>query len=223
MKIVAILGSPHGPQGATGTLLAEVVAGARLAGAQVSVISLTDHKVGPCYACDACHKTGICPQKDGFVPIRAAMLDADGIVLASPNYILSVSAQMKAVFDRCCGLLHTQAMRGKYAAAVETSGGTGGEQVQHYMLGFERVLGCWTVGSVGATAMELADPAKRQQTFAAAGELGKALVAAIRQKLEYPEQVPQREAFFARMKQLVQFRKDDWPYEYELWKENGWL
>jgi multimeric flavodoxin WrbA len=223
MKIVAILGSPHGPKGATGSLLAEVISGAKAAGAEVSLLSLTDYKVSPCFACDACHKTGTCPQKDGFSSIKAAMLEADGIVLASPNYIFSVSAQMKAVFDRCCSPLHCQAMRGKYALAVETSGGVGGPQVQEYIMGFERALGCWTVGSIGATAMELATPATCQQLFAAAGELGAAMVKAIRDKQEYPEQLPQREAFFNRMKALVQFRKDAWPYEYQLWKSNGWL
>ena len=224
MKITAILGSPHGLRGATGTLLAEVVRGARQAGAdEVAVLSLTDHAVGPCVACDACHKTGLCLRKDDFHVLKEAMVQADAIVLASPNYIVSVSAQMKALFDRCCGLLHCQVMRGKYAAAVETSGGTGGQEVQQYILRFEQVLGCWTVGSVGAIAAELADPAQRTRAFDAAAGLGSALVDAVRQKRTFPEQLPQRDAFFGRMKHLVQFRKDDWPFEYQHWKSMDWL
>jgi len=223
MKITAILGSPHGLKGATGTLLAEVVGGARQAGAETTVLSLAELKVGCCRACDACHRTGTCPQKDDFGAVRSALLAADGIVLASPNYIISVSAQMKAMFDRCCGLLHCQSLRGRYAAAVETSGGTGGQEVQQYILRFERMLGCWTVGSVGATGAELADPAGRQRAFAAAAELGKALVEAIGRKPTFPEQAAERDAFFQRMKTLVQFRKDAWPYEYEHWKSQGWL
>ena len=223
MKIVAILGSPHGLKGATGTLLAEVVRGAQDAGAEATVLSLTEHKVNPCVACDACHKTGRCPQKDDFNVLQSALMEADGILLASPNYIVSVSAQMKAVFDRCCGPLHCQAMRDKYAAAVETSGGVGGQEVQQYMLRFLRTLGCWTVGSVGATGMDLADPSRRQRAFAAAAELGQALVQAIRQKQTFPEQRPERQAFFERMRSLVQFRKDAWPYEYQHWTSKGWL
>ena len=223
MKIAAILGSPHGVKGATGTLLAELVRGAQEAGAEATVLSLAELDVSPCRACDACHKTGVCPQKDDFNTIRSAMLEADGIVLASPNYIVSVSAQMKALFDRCCGLLHCQALRGKYAAAIETSGGTGGQEVQQYILRFERMLGCWTVGSVGATGMQMADPAGRQQVLAAAAGLGGALVGAIRQGQTFPEQVPQRRAFFERMKALMQSRGDAWPYEHQQWKSNGWL
>jgi multimeric flavodoxin WrbA len=203
--------------------LAEVVRSAQAAGAQATVFSLTDHKVIPCLACDACHKTGVCPQKDDFNTLKSAMLGADGIVLASPNYITSVSAQMKAVFDRCCGPLHCQAMRDKYAAAIETSGGTGGEEVQQYMLRFLRSMGCWTVGSVGAMGTDPADPVRRQAVFAMGAELGKSLVAAVEAKQTYPDQIPERQAFFERMKKLVRFRGEAWPYEYKHWKSQGWL
>ena len=224
MKIVAVLGSPHGIKGATGTLLAEVIRGAQEAGAQATeLLSLADHKVNPCLACDACHKTGVCPQKDDFKLLRSAMIEADGIVLASPNYIMSVSAQMKALFDRCCGPGHCIAMHDKYAVAVETSGGPGGQEVQQYMLRFLGNLGCWTVGSAGATASELGDPARRPQVLGAAAELGRALVNAIRDKRTFPQQVPDRKAFFDRMKSLVQRHKDTWRYEYEHWKSRGWL
>ena len=223
MKIVAILGSPHGVKGATGVLLAEAVRGARQAGAEASVLSLAELDVGPCRACDACHKTGVCPWKDDFNAVKSAMIDADGIIMASPNYIVSVSAQMKALMDRCCGMLHCQSLRGKYAVAIETSGGTGGQEVQQYILRVERALGCWTVGSVGATAMDLADPAGRQRAFAAAANLGKSLAEAIRTRPTFADQQPEQDAFFQRMKALVQFRKDDWPYEYQHWRSQGWL
>ena len=36
------------------------------------------------------------------------MLAADGIIFATPNYTLQVSAQMKALIDRCNLLLHCQ-------------------------------------------------------------------------------------------------------------------
>jgi multimeric flavodoxin WrbA len=223
MRIAAVLGSPHGLKGATGTLMAEVVRGCREAGADVDVLSLRELVVNPCRACDACHKVGQCPQNDGFETVKTAMLAADGIVLASPNYIVSVSAQMKALLDRWCGPLHCILLREKYAVAVETSGGAGGEGVREYMLRVERMMGCWTVGSIGATGIGLADAARRQAAFAAAGELGRALVDAITRKKTYPEQVAERDAFFERMKMLIGFRKDEWAYERDHWKAKGWL
>ena len=223
MKIVTILGSPHGPNGATGSVLNDLVSAARAAGADVTSFSLTETEVQPCRACDACHRTGTCPIKDQFLTIRDAMMAADGIVLASPNYIFSVSAQLKTLMDRCCGPLHCHSFQDKHAAAIVTSGGPESAEVGAYLERFLRCLGCWTVGSVGAAAFELGNPQLRPKIAQAAADLGRALCDAIRQNTSYPQQRPTRDAFFERMKQLVTFRRADWPYEYEHWKSKGWL
>jgi multimeric flavodoxin WrbA len=223
MKIAAILGSPHGVKGPTGMLLNEVVSSARKQGAEVDVFSLTEYEVKPCRACDVCHRTGVCSIKDDFPKLRDAMASADGIILASPNYIFSVSAQLKAVLDRCCGPLHCQLFADKHAAAVVSSGGAGHEEVQEYMLRFLQSTGCWTVGSVGAAAFELSNEALRSQHLKAASELGASLCRAIAAKESYPQQQHRRGAFFERMKQLMTARKAEWPFEYEHWKAKGWL
>jgi multimeric flavodoxin WrbA len=44
-------------------------------------------------------------QKDNFESIKQKIRVADGLILASPNYIYSVSAQLKAFMDRCGGIL----------------------------------------------------------------------------------------------------------------------
>jgi len=221
VRIVAILGSPHGIKGNTGQLLAEVVRGAQEAGAMATILSLAGREVGPCLACDACHRSGQCAQRDSFRQFKDAMTGADGIVLASPNYIVSVSAQMKALMDRSCGLLHIQGLEGKYAAAVETSGGMGGDDVQQYMLRFLRAAGCWTVGSLGAMGWQLAQEPTRAKALAAAADLGGRLVECIKKKETFPDQAPERAKFAGMMKQLVASQKDTWTYEYEYWKSRG--
>jgi multimeric flavodoxin WrbA len=223
MNIVAILGSPHGMKGTTGALLAGVTSSAKSAGAEVKTFSLSKMTVKPCHACDACHRTGKCSIKDDFKTLKTAMLAADGIILASPNYITSVSAQMKAVFDRCCGPLHCQAMQGKYGTAVVTSGGVESKIVEKYMIGFLRIMGCWTVGSVGAEAQQMVDETARAQKLKAAARLGIRLVEAIRDKKTYAGQVAVQNSFYERMKMLVTIRKDDWAYEYKYWKSLGRL
>jgi multimeric flavodoxin WrbA len=223
MNILAINGSPHGEKGTTGMLLAEVVRQAQAAGASVTTLSVADHKVSPCLACDSCHKTGLCPIKDDFPCFRDALVSADGVILASPNYLVSVTAQIKAVMDRCCGLLHCLALKNKYAVAVVTSGGGGCQEVEAYMLAFLRHMGSWTVGSTGATAAMLQSPPDRVRALESAAGLGKTLVQAIRQRRTYPDQLADQNTFAQRMKQLVEFRKDLWAYEYEYWKSRGWL
>lgn len=221
MRLLAIQGSPHGVSGATAKLLNEVLRGAETAGLAATTLSLTDYRVEPCCGCEHCHVAGGCTIHDDYPEILRAMRSADGIVLASPNYMFGVTAQMKALIDRCSSPVHCQLLEDKYAAAVCTSGGGGEDDVNQYMLRFLRSLGCWTVGGVGATAGQLADPEQSAARFAAAHELGTQLGEAIRRRQTFPHQAQQRQAFFERMKELVTARQNAWPYEYEYWKSAG--
>jgi multimeric flavodoxin WrbA len=217
MKLVAILGSPRGMQGNTGTLLDGVLQGARDAGAAVTIFSLAELDVQPCRGCEGCHITGVCPISDDFAPIKAAMEEADGLVLASPNYILSVTAQLKALLDRCSGPIHTQALAGKYAAAVVTSGNASAD-VADYMLHALRLMGFTTVGSVAALGWQMANPATRAPQLTAAAVLGAQLVEAIRTQQHFPAQDDERHAIMERFRQLVTLQKDYWRYEYAIWQ-----
>ena len=218
MKIVAIQGSPHGMKGNTGRMLERLIASATDAGAEVTTFLLGEMNVRPCRACDVCHRVGTCPQPDDFATIYNAMRAADGIVLASPNYIFSVTAQMKCLMDRCCGPLHVQSLADKHAAAVVTSGGQESAPVEQYMLRFLRALGCWTVGSVGAEAWKLADNFAKVEALAPAAELGGRLAEAIKSRQTFPEQEAERSAFRDRMREIVMMRKDEWAFEYEHWQ-----
>ena len=56
------------------------------------------------------------------------MMDADGIVLGSPNYINQVTAQLKTVLDRMADSIHCQSFAGKYGCGVCTAGGLHGRR-----------------------------------------------------------------------------------------------
>ena len=66
MKIISLLGSPHGLKGNTAGLLRHVLAGSESEGAQTEIVILKGDTVLPCRGCDACHKKGRCVQKDDF-------------------------------------------------------------------------------------------------------------------------------------------------------------
>jgi len=221
MNIVTIIGSPHGMKGNTGRLLSSVEESLKASGADVTQFDVARMDVKPCRGCGSCHKTGQCVIKDDFKTVEAAMLKADGIVLASPNYIFSVTAQMKALMDRCSCPIHCQALEGKYGAAVVTSGGSGGDVVEGYLLRFLRALGCWTVGSVAAEAHEVEGKSGPGGRFGEAGDLGNRMVAAIREGQTFADQESERAAFFGRMKALISMHKEDWPHEYRYWKSLG--
>ncbi len=133
MRIISLLGSPRGMKGNTARLLRIVLSGSESQGAKTEIISLKGDTVLPCRGCDVCHQKGVCIQKDDFEAIKNKIFEADGLVLASPNYIFGVSAQLKAFMDRCCGILHCIGFEGKYGASVITSGGGDEAPIAEFM------------------------------------------------------------------------------------------
>lgn len=102
-KLTAIYGSPR-RNGNTAVLLKHAVQGARRAGAAVEEVVLRDLKVSPCLEIYGCKKDGQCVIRDDFSRVRDSMLAADGIILASPIFFYTVSAQVKLLMDRCQSL-----------------------------------------------------------------------------------------------------------------------
>lgn len=103
-KKVLILSSSPRRGGNSDTLCDEFMKGAQSAGNQVEKIFLKDRQINYCTGCSVCSMYGKpCPQKDDAASIIEKMIDADVIVMATPVYFYTVSAQMKTLIDRCCG------------------------------------------------------------------------------------------------------------------------
>lgn len=98
-KVVILSGSPR-KGGNSDTLCDEFLKGAREAGHEVEKIFVASKEITYCKACYACKNTGICVIKDDMAEVLQKMLDADVIVLSSPVYFYSISAQLKTVIDR---------------------------------------------------------------------------------------------------------------------------
>lgn len=220
MKIVSLIGSPHGEKGSTARLLHLVLEAAREKGAITETVALKGDTVKPCLGCDTCHKKGRCSQKDAFEGIRAKILAADGLILASPNYIFNVSAQLKAFMDRCCGVVHLLQFEGKYGAAVVTSGGGDEAPVAEYMNHFLITTGIRPVGAAWATMGTLPDGCFTEEISDRARRLGHELVQAWQTGRVNPEVERTMAAFRERMRQLMLWRQQEWPYEYEFWQSH---
>lgn len=224
MKILKILGinaSPKGTESNTLKLVKGVLDGASAAGAKTELVDLYELDIKYCTACGTCYAKGECPLDDDFPDLFEKMMNADGIVLGSPNYIDSVSAPMKAFFDRMADAMHCQMLLGKYGCAVCTAGGTNLDEVMGYMNRVLTNLGATAVGSVGASVGR--DPAELPRVVPKAIDLGKKLVESIQGRHRYPDQDEihrQRKEHFC---QLVKFNRAKWGHEYEWFIEMGWI
>jgi hypothetical protein len=103
VRVLGLAGSPR-RGGNTDLLLAEVLRGAVAEGAEVKTIFLNKLKISPCQHCDACFEAGVCKVKDDMQTVYKELEKADRIVLASPVHFMGVSAQAKAMIDRCQAL-----------------------------------------------------------------------------------------------------------------------
>ena len=219
MKVLGILGSPHGRKGSTGKLLSLVLKGADEAGAETGIISLSETTVLPCNACDTCHRSGKCPLPDDFATAKERMLAADGVILASPNYMENVSAYMKALMDRSSSIVHCKMLEGKFGAGVVSSGSGEDEEVVKILLRFLNACGMQAVGAVNARSEGIGKLASEKEVTKRAVSLGREIVKAIEEKRAYPEQAEFLKSHAERMKSLITMRKDDWPFEYEYWQK----
>jgi len=100
-NVMIVIGSPR-KRGNSSTLAKQVASGAKDAGAKVELFFLHDMNIKPCSACDGCRKKrGIdCVIRDDMRTLYPKMRAADAIVIASPIYWFTVSAQTKLFMDR---------------------------------------------------------------------------------------------------------------------------
>ena len=125
MNVLALQASPR-KEGNTVTLARAILEGLKSGGVKrVSEVFLDELEIHPCTNCDACRREGgpFCVFDDGMSPLYRRFIEADLVVLASPVYWWSISAQLKLFIDRLYGLnfeKHPEYYRGKKLALVFT-------------------------------------------------------------------------------------------------------
>lgn len=97
--IVAIAGSPR-RGGNTEILLEAAARGAQEEGAVVEWVRPNQMKFVACQHCGGCSSTGRCVVRDDMQAVYDLIERMDGMLLASPIYFGSVTAQVKALIDR---------------------------------------------------------------------------------------------------------------------------
>lgn len=70
-------------------------------GEEVEKVRLCELDFEACRECHGCDKTGECTVDDDMQKIYPKLIEADRIFLASPIFFMGVSAQTKAMIDRC--------------------------------------------------------------------------------------------------------------------------
>lgn len=98
-KVLILSGSPR-KGGNSERLCERFAAGAVEKGHSVETIRIAEHDIKYCTGCYSCQSGKKCPIADDAGVIAEKLLAADVIVLATPVYFYTLSAQLKAVIDR---------------------------------------------------------------------------------------------------------------------------
>jgi multimeric flavodoxin WrbA len=100
-KVLGLMGSPR-RDGIAAQLLDAALEGARSAGAETERLDLAAMRIGPCMECRHCEETAACQQtRDDMGAIYSRVRQVDAIALSSPVFFMGVTAQTKAMIDRC--------------------------------------------------------------------------------------------------------------------------
>jgi multimeric flavodoxin WrbA len=122
MKVVAFNGSPR-KEGNTAALISHVLSELEKEGIETETVHVGGKSIHGCTACGKCfeNKNRKCViDKDIVNDCIEKMLEADGMILASPTYFADLTPELKALIDRAgfVAKANSEMFRYKVGAAV---------------------------------------------------------------------------------------------------------
>ena len=126
--IVGICGSPR--QQATEHVLAEALQILERKGFKTKLWTVRGKEINFCTHCDYCLVDKQCVLQDDMQELYVLLTKATGIILATPVYNGGVSAQIKAIMDRCRAAVASdeKIFKGKIGMGIAVGGDRAGGQ-----------------------------------------------------------------------------------------------
>jgi multimeric flavodoxin WrbA len=192
MKVIAFNGSPR-RSGNTNRALEAVLEEIATEGIDTELVQMGSEDIAPCQACGVCgqKRDRKCKRKDDKVNEWVEKCaEADGIIIGSPVYFGSMSAQTKAFIDRVgyVNRANGDLFKRKVGASVAVNRRAGAlatfqEMNNFFLIGHMIVIGSsyWNV----ATAMRPGDIENDEEGLRTMRDLGRNIAWAVR-KLSAP-------------------------------------
>jgi len=186
---------------------------------------LKDTRLEICRGCFNCISRGgeLCPLKDDRDMIEEKMLEADGLVLVSPVYVMNVTGLLKNFIDRLAYRCHRPIYQGKKAIVLSTTGGMGLDKTLKYMKDITEVWGYDVADECGLTTppFPYSDKLKKKnqdKVVKSADTFDKALKSAATKKMEDTSVGFNRYLTFKIFKSISEDVKEYMPADYQFYK-----
>lgn len=191
------------------------------------IVEFNINDIPPCCGCTQCINKDehLCPHHEQIANIITAIDDADIIVLASPNYCMGMTGQMKSFCDHMAyrWMSHRPVdMRSKIGVAISTTAGIGASKTTKQIA--EQMI-WWSIGrvyqmpfTVGAFSMEEAKPKRMDKLNNKISKLAKT----INRKIDRSKPCFKTKFYFRIMSMM--HKGMPWnQIETDYWKEKGWI
>lgn len=229
MKVIAIMGSPR--KGQTDRIVNMFERYLKSCGeVEFDYIHLKDLNLGSCRGCGLCLMKGeeYCPVKDDRNELYEKMVQADGVIFATPNHSLQVSGLMKNLFDRLCFVFHRPCFFHKSAIAIITQGVYGGNEIVKYInnvsefWGFKVCKGITLTTPWGVTNPKIEWPESENKKIDLAVKKAAERFYKVLSTKKLPEPSLKRLIIF-RFTRSAHKHSTDPARDYEYFKNNGWF
>jgi multimeric flavodoxin WrbA len=224
-KIVVIMGSPR--KGNTSRACEEFQKHLQeICPAEFDYVWLKDAGIKPCTGCFVCFPRGEdkCPNRDDDIRIiEQKMLDADGVVFASPVYSWNVTGQMKTFIDRLSFTGHRPRFFKKKAFFLVTTGIMGADDVLKYLKTTAWAWGFECAGTAGLITPNGVVPRDRAEKNSRLLKKGAELFSAGLHRTTPLRPGIMDVIHFYSMRGNFSQTETVSPADYWYWKRQGWL
>ncbi len=228
MKVLAITaGRINGnTQKAASALINELAALAKAEGVEIKtdIVKLGETELKLCRGCRNCFEKGeeSCPCKDSGRDIAQKMREADAIILASPVYVEDVSGTMKTFIDRMAYNCYRQALAGKLAFALTTSGVGSTTHALKTMTG---ALHLWGFTLSGTLRLRMGEKMSESELTERYGKTLKAAAKKIYSGLKTGAAIRPsvRSLIVFKVQQISWQKTKEQSITRDYWQEQGWL
>ena len=142
--ILGVCGSPR--KKATEHVLREALRMLEGKGFETTFFGVRGKTIGPCQHCDYCIKNKECRFKDDMFELYPLLRDAQGIIIATPVYNGAISAQTKAIMDRCRALFAADINVLRYKAGMAIA--VGGDRMGGQELAIQQIITFYILNGV---------------------------------------------------------------------------
>lgn len=222
-RVLALVGSPNLEKSNTAAIVSDFIASMKEIDPviEAEIVSLGRSGLKPCAGCWSCTATGECSVHDGLDEIKEKLLACDLLILGSPVYVNTVSAQTKGFIDRIYIWLHVLKLIGKPAITAVTTAGSGIGAVERYLDLVLRLLGTIGVGRLRGIGYQPGVMPRREAHKKRHKALARKAVRILNGKSRPRPSIANHIAFLS-MKAKAHFGAQWLPFEHGYWKEKAW-